>query len=110
MTEFEDSQKRINKLSAGLSAKAAEVIADGLIAAAENKEITEPEMPHVYMVSGIYALTNSVGGFLQIALNRALTVEEHKDVLNTLHEGCGPVIRKIVEKYVPAVANPPKTT
>jgi hypothetical protein len=110
MTEFEDSQQRINKVAAGLSAKSAELIADGVIDAAEKQEITEPEMPHVYMVTGIFALTNSVGGFLQIALNRSLTLEEHKDVLNTLHEGCGPIIRKLIEKYVPAVAQPPKTT
>ena len=110
MTEPEEDKNRINRLSSALSAKAAELIADGLLEAAEKKEVLETEMPHVYLVTGIYALTNSVGGFLQIVLNRNLTVEEHKDVLNTLHDECSPIVRKLIEKYVPLVSNPPKTT
>lgn len=110
MAKSEEDSNRINKLSSELSAKAAEVIADGLLGAAEKKQVLETEMPHVYLVTGIYALTNSVGGFLQIVLNRPLTVEEHKDVLNTLHDECSPIVRKLIEKYVPSVAGPSKTT
>lgn len=109
MPEPETERDKINKVAADLSAKAAVLVADGLIEAAEKGEVTETELPHAYLITGIYSITNSIGGFLQCVLNRPLTVEERKDILGAVHGECSPMIRRIIEKYVPSVADPSKT-
>lgn len=110
MTAPENEGDRVNRVSAELSADAAVLISGGLDKAAEKGSITEVEIPHAYLVTGVYSLTNAVGGFIQCVLNRALTPDERKDILETVHKECGPVIRQLITKYVPLPAEPPKTT
>lgn len=101
---------RINRVAAELSADAAVLISGGLDKAAENGALSEVEIPHAYLVTGVYSLTNAVGGFIQCVLNRPLTQEERKDVLDTIHKECGPTIRQLITKYVPLPDAPSKTT
>ena len=110
MSEPVSEHDRVNKVAAQLAADAAIVISDGFEKVIESKEISEVEIPHAYLVTGVYSLTNAVGGFIQCVLNRALTPDERKDILETVHKECGPVIRQLITKYVPLPAEPPKTT